>query len=85
VPRHPNPSLETSPPYNAPFPQAGIARFPRSPWALILYSNFMIEVQGLQRQGAGLLGSAAKLDPGLVERFAMFVRDQVRRPNTTHG
>ncbi len=60
------------------YPQAGVARFPKSAWALITYSNFMIEVQGLYRQGAGLLVAAGKMTPGPVERFAIFVREQVR-------
>ena len=53
-----------------------MARFPKSAWALILYSNFMIEVQGLYRQGASLLVAAGKLSPGPVGRFAIFVREQ---------
>ncbi|KAG2497033.1 hypothetical protein HYH03_005036 [Edaphochlamys debaryana] len=58
--------------------RAGIVLFPASAFAHILYSNLLIEVQNLNQAGQSQLMAAKKLNPGYVDRFAIFVREQQR-------
>ncbi|KAG2449446.1 hypothetical protein HYH02_005593 [Chlamydomonas schloesseri] len=56
--------------------RAGIALFPTSAYAHILYANFLIEVQSLYQAGQSQLMAARKLTPNFLERYALFMRQQ---------
>ncbi|KXZ46983.1 hypothetical protein GPECTOR_39g477 [Gonium pectorale] len=56
--------------------KSGILQFPQDPYAHVLYSNLRIEVQNLYRAGQSELMAAKKLNPGYVQKFAIFVREQ---------
>ncbi|GLI60724.1 hypothetical protein VaNZ11_002822 [Volvox africanus] len=56
--------------------QAGIAMFPTSAYMVLLQANFMIDVLGVSQSGSRRIEDARKLNPGLMSRFIMFVRQQ---------
>ncbi|KXZ50396.1 hypothetical protein GPECTOR_16g569 [Gonium pectorale] len=56
--------------------QAGRSLFPRSAFVALFHANFMIEVLGVAHSGGRRVSDAAKLEPGLMCRFVMFVRQQ---------
>ncbi|GFR50724.1 hypothetical protein Agub_g12981 [Astrephomene gubernaculifera] len=56
--------------------KAGIVLFPNESYVHVLYSNLLIEVQTLYQAGQSQLMAAKKLNPGYVQKFAIFVREQ---------
>ncbi|GFR46430.1 hypothetical protein Agub_g8004 [Astrephomene gubernaculifera] len=56
--------------------KAGMAMFPSSAYMHLLHANFMIDVLGVAQSGSSRLEDARKLNPGLMSRFVMFVRQQ---------
>ncbi|PNW87845.1 hypothetical protein CHLRE_01g004157v5 [Chlamydomonas reinhardtii] len=56
--------------------KAGLAMFPGSAYMVLLHANFMIDVLGVSQSGARRIEDARKLNPGLMCRFMMFVRQQ---------
>ncbi|GFR46567.1 hypothetical protein Agub_g8160 [Astrephomene gubernaculifera] len=58
------------------FIKAGLARFPASAYMVLLHANFMIDVLGVSQSGSRRIEDARKLNPGLMCRFIMFVRQQ---------
>ncbi|KXZ55666.1 hypothetical protein GPECTOR_2g1216 [Gonium pectorale] len=61
--------------------KAGMLQLPQDPredgfQMIILYSSFLIDVQGSYQSGYTQLQTAKKQSPGLLERFAIFSREQ---------
>ncbi|PNH03659.1 Tiny macrocysts protein B [Tetrabaena socialis] len=56
--------------------KAGMILLPQDPYMVILYSSFLIDVQGSYQSGYTQLQTAKKQSPGLLERFAIFSREQ---------
>ncbi|KXZ45668.1 hypothetical protein GPECTOR_52g66 [Gonium pectorale] len=56
--------------------KAGLALFPNSAYMVLLHANFMIDVLGIHQSGSRRIEDARKLNPGLMCRFIMFVRQQ---------
>ena len=56
--------------------RAGIQQMPNDPYMTILYSSYLIDVLGSYQSGYGQLQMAKKADPDLLERFAIFSREQ---------
>ncbi|GFR46566.1 hypothetical protein Agub_g8158, partial [Astrephomene gubernaculifera] len=56
--------------------QAGLAMFPASAYMVLLHANFMIDVLGVSQSGSRRIEDARKLNPGVMCRFMMFVRQQ---------
>ncbi|KXZ55417.1 hypothetical protein GPECTOR_3g69 [Gonium pectorale] len=56
--------------------KAGLAMFPSSAYMVLLHANFMIDVLGVSQSGNARIEEAVKLNPGLMCRFIMFVRQQ---------
>ncbi|PNH08057.1 Tiny macrocysts protein B, partial [Tetrabaena socialis] len=56
--------------------KAGLAMFPSSSYMVLLHSNFMIDVLGVSQSGGRRMEVARKLNPDLMCRFIMFVRQQ---------
>ncbi|KAG2425298.1 hypothetical protein HXX76_013879 [Chlamydomonas incerta] len=56
--------------------KAGMVQLPQDPQMIILYSSFLIDVQGSYQSGYSQLQTAKKQSPGILERFAMFSREQ---------
>ncbi|KAG2488179.1 hypothetical protein HYH03_013320 [Edaphochlamys debaryana] len=58
--------------------KAGITQLPHDPRMIILSSSFLIDVQGSYQSGYTQLQAAKKASPGLLEKFAIFSREQER-------
>lgn len=43
---------------------------------MILYSNYVTECQGNYHSGTSILRAAKKMDPGQVEKYIIYVREQ---------
>ncbi|PNH09214.1 Tiny macrocysts protein B, partial [Tetrabaena socialis] len=56
--------------------KAGMIQLPQDPYMIILYSSFLIDVQGSHQSGFTQLQTAKKQSPGLFEQFAIFSREQ---------
>ncbi|KXZ55668.1 hypothetical protein GPECTOR_2g1218 [Gonium pectorale] len=56
--------------------KAGMLQLPQDPQMIVLYSSFLIDVQGSYQSGYTQLQTAKKQSPGLLERFAIFSREQ---------
>ncbi|KAG2494502.1 hypothetical protein HYH03_007271 [Edaphochlamys debaryana] len=56
--------------------KAGLAMFPGSAFMVLLHANFMIDVLGVHQSGSRRIEDARKLNPSLMCRFIMFVRQQ---------
>ncbi|KXZ43615.1 hypothetical protein GPECTOR_85g345 [Gonium pectorale] len=56
--------------------KAGMLQLPQDPQMIILYSSFLIDVQGSYQSGYTQLQTAKKQAPGILERFAIFSREQ---------
>ncbi|KXZ45666.1 hypothetical protein GPECTOR_52g64 [Gonium pectorale] len=56
--------------------KAGLAMFPQSAYMVLLHANYMIDVLGVSQSGNSRIEDARKLNPGLMCRFIMFVRQQ---------
>ncbi|KXZ42658.1 hypothetical protein GPECTOR_127g536 [Gonium pectorale] len=56
--------------------KAGLAMFPSSAYMVLLHANFMIDVLGISQTGNARIEEAVKLNPSLICRFIMFVRQQ---------
>ncbi|GLC70645.1 hypothetical protein PLESTF_001017600 [Pleodorina starrii] len=56
--------------------KAGMIQLPQDPQMIILYSSFLIDVQGSYQSGYTQLQNAKKQSLGLLERFAIFSREQ---------
>ncbi|KAG2501688.1 hypothetical protein HYH03_000190 [Edaphochlamys debaryana] len=56
--------------------KAGMMELPTDPRMIILYSSFLIDVQGSYQSGYTQLQTAKKQSPGPLERFAIFSREQ---------
>mmetsp|Transcript_29309 Transcript_29309/g.64857 ORF Transcript_29309/g.64857 Transcript_29309/m.64857 type:complete len:2212 (+) Transcript_29309:218-6853(+) len=56
--------------------KAGMTLLPGNAYMIILYSSFLIEVQGSYQSGYSQLQAAKKADPSFLERFAIFCREQ---------
>ncbi|GLC53515.1 hypothetical protein PLESTB_000757900 [Pleodorina starrii] len=55
--------------------KAGMIQLPQDPQMIILYSSFLIDVQGSYQSGYTQLQTAKKHSLGVLERFAIFCRD----------
>lgn len=62
--------------------KAGMQIFPNNAYVLILYSNLLIDVMESTQTGYSQLQAAKKCNPNIMERFAIFVREQVRWPSS---
>ncbi|GIM04869.1 hypothetical protein Vretimale_9356 [Volvox reticuliferus] len=56
--------------------KAGLEMFPGSAFMVLLHANFMIDVLGISQSGSRRIEDARKLNPSLICRFIMFVRQQ---------
>lgn len=56
--------------------QSGLQRFPNDVFLTITYSSFLMEVQSNYSTGHTQLQAAKKLQPGMSDQFAIFVREQ---------
>ncbi|KAG2494507.1 hypothetical protein HYH03_007275 [Edaphochlamys debaryana] len=56
--------------------KAGLAMFPGSAFMVLVHANFMIDVLGVHQSGSRRIEDARKLNPSLMCRFVMFVRQQ---------
>ncbi|GIL50716.1 hypothetical protein Vafri_6834 [Volvox africanus] len=56
--------------------KAGLEMFPTSAFMVLLHANFMIDVLGISQSGSRRIEDARKLNPSLMCRFIMFVRQQ---------
>ncbi|PNW76483.1 hypothetical protein CHLRE_11g467629v5 [Chlamydomonas reinhardtii] len=56
--------------------KAGSALFPDSAYIALLHANFMLDALGFSQTGAKQLEVARKMNPGLLCRFILFVRQQ---------
>ncbi|KAG2430819.1 hypothetical protein HXX76_009795 [Chlamydomonas incerta] len=56
--------------------KAGMTQLSTKPQMIILYSSFLIDVQGSYQSGYTQLQAAKKQSPGILERFAIFSREQ---------
>ncbi|KAG2430820.1 hypothetical protein HXX76_009796 [Chlamydomonas incerta] len=56
--------------------KAGLAQLSNNPQMFILYSSYLIDVQGSYQSGYTQLQAAKKQSPGILERFAIFSREQ---------
>ncbi|KAG2445088.1 hypothetical protein HYH02_008955 [Chlamydomonas schloesseri] len=56
--------------------KAGMTQLSSKPTMIILYSSFLIDVQGSYQSGYTQLQAAKKQSPGILERFAIFSREQ---------
>ncbi|EFJ45114.1 hypothetical protein VOLCADRAFT_106127 [Volvox carteri f. nagariensis] len=56
--------------------KAGLEMFPTSAYMVLLHANFMIDVLGVSQSGSRRIEEARKLNPSLMCRFIMFVRQQ---------
>ncbi|KAG2432647.1 hypothetical protein HXX76_008987 [Chlamydomonas incerta] len=56
--------------------KAGIMQLPCDPRMTLLYSSFLIDVQGSYQSGYTQLQAAKQQSPGLLDRFAIFSREQ---------
>ncbi|PRW21106.1 flagellar associated membrane [Chlorella sorokiniana] len=65
--------------------QAGLEQFPESPYLHILYSSFLIEARKQYQRASGMLEQARKLEPGIGERFMLFVRDREQKQRQGGG
>ncbi len=52
--------------------------FSSNPEMVLLYANFMVEVNKAQQAGHSQFMAAKALKPSLVEQFSIFVREQAR-------
>ncbi len=64
--------------------KAGMQIFPNNAYVLILYSNLLIDVTESTQTGYSQLQAAKKCNPNIMERFAIFVREQVRLHAAKH-
>lgn len=62
--------------------KGGMQIFPSSAYLIIIYSNLLIDVMESTHTGYSQLQLARKCNPNFTERFAIFVREQVRRPRS---
>lgn len=65
--------------------QCGMARFPGSPFMLILYANFLIEVRKDAQSARTQLQLAAKSNPDIAEKYFIYAGQQVARSLKTEG
>ncbi|GLC42489.1 hypothetical protein PLESTB_001103800 [Pleodorina starrii] len=56
--------------------KAGLEMFPHNSFMVLLHANFMIDVLGVSQSGSRRIEDARKLNPSLMCRFVMFVRQQ---------
>ncbi|KAG2445087.1 hypothetical protein HYH02_008954 [Chlamydomonas schloesseri] len=56
--------------------KAGLSQLSNNPQMFILYSSYLIDVQGSYQSGYTQLQAAKKQSPGILERFAIFSREQ---------
>ncbi|KAG2430818.1 hypothetical protein HXX76_009794 [Chlamydomonas incerta] len=56
--------------------KAGLAQLSNNPQMFILFSSYLIDVQGSYQSGLTQLQVAKKQSPGILERFAIFSREQ---------
>ncbi|PSC71757.1 flagellar associated membrane [Micractinium conductrix] len=65
--------------------KAGLEQFPESAFLHIRYSSFLIGARKQNQRAAGMLDLARKLEPGLGERFMLFVRDREQKQRQGAG
>ncbi|GFR46428.1 hypothetical protein Agub_g7932, partial [Astrephomene gubernaculifera] len=67
--------------------KAGLAMFPTSAYMVLLHANFMIDVLGVSQSGSRRVQDARRLEPSLMCRFIMFVRQQsqTHKDNNSQG
>ncbi len=53
------------------YPQAGIARFPSSPWLLVVYANYLLQVQKNNHSSGKHLQVAEKSSPNFLDRWGV--------------
>ncbi|KXZ49202.1 hypothetical protein GPECTOR_22g792 [Gonium pectorale] len=56
--------------------KSGMTQLPQDPMMIILYSSFLIDVQGSYQSGYAQLQGAKTRSPGPLERFAIYSREQ---------
>lgn len=56
--------------------QGGIAQYPNNAHLTLLHANFLIECAHNYGAGTSLLRAARKMDPGRVEKYVIYLREQ---------
>ncbi|KAG2445524.1 hypothetical protein HXX76_000139 [Chlamydomonas incerta] len=65
--------------------KAGLQQLHNNPQMLILYASYLIDIQGSYQSGYTQLQEAKKQSPGLLERFAIFSREQDHTHKASSG
>ncbi|GFR47567.1 hypothetical protein Agub_g9292 [Astrephomene gubernaculifera] len=65
--------------------KAGMTQLPHDSMMIILYSSFLIDVQGSYQSGYAQLQAVKQRSPGPMERFAIYSREQDHSSRATSG
>ncbi|GLC52514.1 hypothetical protein PLESTB_000638200 [Pleodorina starrii] len=65
--------------------KAGVEMFPNCAYMVLLHGNFMIDVLGISQTGSRRIEDARNLNPSLMCRFIMFVRQQQATQNAAQS